>query len=85
MSDINQPIPKFHFAVCVKNDDYWASLELLKIYQVLPDPATDRHQLVRIIDESGEDYLYPLDYFVPIELPEAVEELFERSQEPEGF
>ena len=60
------------FVVCVQNDDYAASLELRKIYQVLPDPDADAHGMVRLVDESGEDYLYPKDFFLPIPLPEAV-------------
>ena len=60
------------FVVCVKNDDYAASLEVRKIYRVIPDDGGAKHQLVRVVDESGEDYLYPIDYFVPIELPESV-------------
>jgi hypothetical protein len=64
------------FAVCVKNEDYPASLEVRKIYEVLPDKKAARHGLVRIIDESGEDYLYPQDFFVSIEIPEAAETVF---------
>ncbi|MEW6685454.1 MAG: hypothetical protein AB1393_04530 [Candidatus Edwardsbacteria bacterium] len=64
---------KPQFAVCVKNEGYSASLELWKIYQVIPNGRSARHQYIRIIDESGEDYLYPADYFVPIELPQAIE------------
>jgi hypothetical protein len=60
--------------VCVKNEGYPASLELRKIYRVDADVRAADHHLVRVIDESGEDYLYPADYFVPIELPQAVEE-----------
>lgn len=60
------------YAICVKNDGYPASLEVRKVYQVLPDDWATQHGLVRIIDESGEDYLYSNDYFVPIELPQAV-------------
>jgi hypothetical protein len=59
--------------VCVKNEGYEASLERRKIYQVIRDPRASEHQLVRVIDESGEDYLYPADYFIAIELPQAVE------------
>ncbi len=62
------------FAICIKNEDYPASLEVRKIYEVIPDPKAAKHGLVRIIDESGEDYLYPADYFIPIELPDAVEQ-----------
>ena len=60
-------------AVCVKNDDYPASLETRKLYQVLADEKSEALGLVRIIDESGEDYLYPAQYFVPVRLPRAVE------------
>jgi hypothetical protein len=58
------------FAVCVKNDGYEVSLERRKIYQVLPDPEAAKHGDIRIIDESGEDYLYPKSFFAPIELPQ---------------
>lgn len=60
------------YVVCVRNDDYAASLELRKIYQVLPDHDANSHGLIRVIDESGEDYLYPQDFFMPLEVPEAV-------------
>jgi hypothetical protein len=59
------------FLLCVRNEGYPASLEIRKVYQTIPDAtAAERHH-VRVIDESGEDYLYPEAYFVPIELPEA--------------
>lgn len=67
---------KAQFVVCVKNEGYAASLELRKIYQVTADVRAAQHQLVRVIDESGEDYLYPVDHFVTIKLPQAVEEVF---------
>ena len=57
------------FAVCVKNADYPASLELYKIYRLLPDDEAAMDGDVRVIDESGEDYLYPADYFVFVKLP----------------
>jgi len=57
------------FVVCVNNDGYLASLVLRKIYLILPDDKAAKHQLIRIIDELGEDYLYPTDCFVPINLP----------------
>ena len=53
------------FAICIDNAGYPASLELRKIYQVLPDEKAAKHNLVRVIDESGEDYLYPQRFFVP--------------------
>jgi hypothetical protein len=61
------------FAVCINNTDYSASLELHKIYQVLPDEEAARDGDIRVIDESGEDYLYPASFFVVIEVPQAVE------------
>ncbi len=62
------------FAVCILNEGYEASLELRKIYQVVPDATAAGHSYLRVVDESGEDYLYPEHYFVPIELPQDVEE-----------
>lgn len=62
------------FVVCVKNEGYEASLELRKLYQVVPDDASARLAMVRIVDESGEDYLYPDTFFAPVSLPQAVEE-----------
>jgi hypothetical protein len=54
----------------VNNEGYPASLERRKIYQVLPDRQAASHNLIRVIDESGEDYLYPADWFVSIALPQ---------------
>jgi hypothetical protein len=64
------------FAVCINNEGYPASLELRKIYRVLPDEKAVKHCLMRVVDESGEDYLYPEKFFVPIQLPQAAEEAF---------
>jgi hypothetical protein len=63
------------FVVCVKNDEYEGALELRKIYEILEDRDAEPHDLVRVIDESGEDYLYPRDWFVAIELPHNLEEV----------
>lgn len=60
------------FAVCVRNEGYEASLERNKIYAVLPDDEADRDGDLRVIDESGEDYLFAADRFVAIEVPTAV-------------
>ncbi|HEY0080026.1 MAG TPA: hypothetical protein VGB73_15545 [Pyrinomonadaceae bacterium] len=62
------------FVVCIDNAGYPASLELHKIYRVLPDEDAATEGDLRVIDESGEDYLYPAEYFVLIELPKAVEQ-----------
>ncbi len=73
---MKQNKPEMHLVICVKNDDYPASLEVRKVYQVIPDARASKHQLVRVIDESGEDYLYPADYFVVIELPQLAMKAF---------
>ena len=61
------------FAICIENEGYPASLELWKVYRVLPDEKAAKHQLIRVVDESSEDYLYPESWFAPIKLPQAVE------------
>jgi len=58
-----------HFAVCVRNEGYEVSLELRKIYEVLPDQVAGRHRQIRVIDESGDDYLFPASWFAALELP----------------
>ena len=63
--------PTTKLAICVNNEGYAASLERRKLYGVLPDAAAKRHKLVRVIDESGEDYLYPESYFLSVALPAA--------------
>ena len=60
---------KRKFLICVDNEGYEASLEVRKLYENLPDKEAERHNQVRIIDESGEDYLYPSNFFAPITLP----------------
>ena len=64
------------FVVCLRNEGYQAALDVLKIYQVIPDSQASRYHRLRVIDESGEDYLYPASYFVPIAVPEAVKQAF---------
>ncbi|MGE4095901.1 MAG: hypothetical protein AB7G75_34240 [Candidatus Binatia bacterium] len=63
--------PQPEFVLCVRNDGC-DDLETRKVYQVLPDQAAAQDGYLRVIDESGEDYLYPADYFVAVELPDAV-------------
>ena len=67
------------FVLCVRNEQYPASLELRKLYSVVPDPAASKHDLVRIVDESGEDYLYPADYFIALRLPASVKTAIARA------
>lgn len=62
------------FAVCINNEGYPVSLELHKIYRVISDEDASADGDIRVIDESGEDYLYPASYFVTIKLPQVVEE-----------
>ena len=72
MKKKNESIPEF--VVCIYNEGYPASLELHKIYRVVPDRNAAADDDLRVIDESGEDYLYPASYFAPIKVPAAVEE-----------
>jgi hypothetical protein len=58
--------------ICIRNTGYEVSLERRKIYSLLPDPAAKKHKMLRVIDESGEDYLYPEDYFLSVALPPAI-------------
>jgi hypothetical protein len=57
------------FGMCVRNDEC-EDLEFRKIYQILPDAKAEREGYVRVVDESGEDYLYPESYFVMVRLPQ---------------
>lgn len=61
------------FALCVRNDDC-EDLELRKVYPVLPDKRAEKEGYVRVVDESGEDYLYPESYFVFVRLPRKAQE-----------
>ncbi|MFC1582734.1 hypothetical protein ACFL4W_04270 [Planctomycetota bacterium] len=65
---------KHKFVICLKNEDYQASLELRKIYELLPDPEAAKNDLIRLIDESGEDYLYPKNWFADINISPKLEE-----------
>lgn len=60
------------FAVCVNNEGYTASLEVGKLYRVIPDEEAASHGYIRIVDESGEDYGYAADRFFPLEVPQAL-------------
>jgi hypothetical protein len=65
---------KLQFVICINNEKA-DDLEVWKVYQLLPDESAAKDNYFRVVDESGEDYLYPADYFVPIELPERAERL----------
>jgi len=62
------------FVVCINNADYPVALELHKIYRAIPDEEAKLDGDMQVIDESGEDYLYPASYFAPIQVPQIVEE-----------
>ena len=64
------------YVVCLENSNYPASLEVRKIYRRLPDAKAEADGFMRVIDESGEDYLFPARFFAPIEVPDAVEKTF---------
>lgn len=60
------------YVVCICNDGYRASLQVRRLYRVLPDAEAKKRGLLRVIDESDEDYLFPANLFATVELPEAV-------------
>ena len=64
--------PAKPFALCINNTDYEASLILGKVYRILPGPRAAKDDFLRIVDESGEDYLYHKDHFVLVDFPKSV-------------
>lgn len=74
--------PVTQFAICIETGEYCASLERWKIYEVRPDLDAEAHDQVRVVDESGEDYLFPKAYFQAVELPPAVARLYRASARP---
>ena len=69
----NYNLENNRFAICIDHGGYPESLEVMKIYQVLPDDDASRHRQLRIIDESGENYLYFEDLFLVTDFPAAIE------------
>jgi hypothetical protein len=67
----SHPSPR-HLVICVRNKGYSASLEKRKVYVTIPDAVAAKHGHIRVIDESGEDYLYPENFFIPVTLPPSV-------------
>lgn len=65
---------KHYYVICVKNEGYNASLESRKLYETIPDEEAEKHNQIRVVDESGEDYLYPKDFFLEIKIPKTLEE-----------
>lgn len=64
------------FFLCTKNRGYAASLQIRTVYRAISDPEAEAHGMLRIVDEFGEDYLFPAGFFVPIEVPKAAEHAF---------
>jgi len=69
----------YSFALCIENKDC-QDLEKRKIYQMLPDEDADKEGYIRVIDESGEDYLYPQSYFIVVQLPRKAQEALQLSK-----
>ena len=70
---MSKPQAEPRFVICIENGDSRASLEVRKLYQVVPDTDAAAHGLIRVIDESGEDYLYPLHYLAAVDIPKPLE------------
>jgi hypothetical protein len=68
------------YVMCLDNKNHPITLEVRKVYKVVDDPFAESHGAIRIIDETGEDYMYEAGRFVPVELPEAANEVFESVQ-----
>ncbi len=64
------------YVMCLDNTNHLVGLEVRKVYKVVDDPFAEAHGAIRIIDETGEDYMYEAGRFVPVELPETVDEVF---------
>ena len=70
MTKNTEQVPQF--AVCINNEGYAASLEVGKLYQVIPDATAATHGYIRVVDESGEGYGYAATRFFPLEVPQAL-------------
>ena len=66
-----------HFMICVDNRGYESSLETRKLYEVLTDRTAEKHHQIRVVDESGEDYVYSESFFAPVRLPHVTKEKLE--------
>jgi hypothetical protein len=65
------------YGMCINNKGYPLDLTLHKVYRILPDGKGEKHGMIRIVDDIGEDYLYPEKHFVPIQIPEVAEQSFD--------
>jgi|SRR5437763_11726740 len=79
-TDSAKHLPRSGYVLCVRNEEYPASLEKLKLYRRIADAQSERHGLIRVIDESGEDYLYPGDFFRAIDIPKPVRRMLSRTK-----
>ena len=79
---MSEDIRSAHFAVCLDNEGYEASLEVGKLYRVIPDAEAAAHGYVRVVDESGEDYAFSADRFHQVELPQSVERALLEASHP---
>jgi hypothetical protein len=79
----NRTQEELQFAVCIDSKGYEASLEVGKLYRVVPDQEAASHGYTRVIDESGEDYGYSSDRFFPIELPPALKQALSLVEQPQ--
>lgn len=70
---------KKRYVVCINNEDYEVDLELRKIYLVISDAKAESRGFFRIMDESGEDYLYPRSFFLPISVPKTIQKALVRA------
>ncbi|MBI4557942.1 MAG: hypothetical protein HY706_10200 [Candidatus Hydrogenedentes bacterium] len=76
--------PAVQFAVCIDNEGYPASLEVGKLYRILPDEEAASHGYLRVIDETGEDYGYVADRFFPIKISSGLEKILLSALEKQG-
>lgn len=74
-----KPKKNYSFVLCIENKDC-EDLEKRKVYQVIPDKEAEEEGFIRVIDESGEDYLYPRSYFIAVQLPQEAQEALQLSE-----
>jgi hypothetical protein len=72
-------VPSGKFAICINNTDYPVSLELHKLYRLVPDEEAERDGDLRVIDEGGEDCLYPAEYFLAVEFSKTIQQTLQTS------
>jgi hypothetical protein len=75
-------VNKNTFVLCIDNRGYGASLEPRKVYRTMSDPAAEKHAMVRVVDESSDDYLFPAKLFVPIAVPQEAAKAFRAPRQP---